>query len=276
MKKALSGIVLFCLLFACIGAQALTNPYTALSSLEEINETLGCQLSRPAVMGVSEESFGLLHMDERDDIGEYNFTVNGLPYCFRFSADFETDISGVYIDAAPAFTGPAGSMDYAADPSYKLARWSNVDGQYTLTVEDHGAMTQDQFEGIAMEIRSSSMPMDSSDFPVGTYCDTYSNRATAEVMGTENGYFITVCWASSAFESTYWTMTASPDGKGRLTYTDGTTFTLTVDEDMNETISDYSENLAGYFEIAGDTLAWTGAADEQCRLCSFVPAEQAE
>lgn len=275
MKKTLSLALILVLALTVISAQALENPFEPCASLSAVNEALGCHLSRPAVMGVADENYGIIRADEESNVGEYAFTVNGMAYCYRFCADYEKDISGVYINAAPAFTGTAGEIAYAADASYKLARWANVDGQYTLAIKDDGALTQEQFEGIAQEIMATSVPEENDGFVGGTYHDTYSMRATAEAAVQEDGsVFIVVCWGSSAFESTYWTMTATFDGDNKLVYTDGTTFTLNVDADYNEIITDFAENLAGYFVIENNELAWVGAPDEQCQLCTFVPAAE--
>lgn len=110
----------------------------------------------------------------------------------------------------------------------------------------------------------------------GEYADCYSGRAFAIVTANEDGtgYNITIEWASSAFDSVKWTMTATVDGT-KLNYDDCSCFYIESGEEGESTTETYVENT-GYFEVEDGVLAWTGASDEYCRDCRFELSESYE
>ncbi len=111
------------------------------------------------------------------------------------------------------------------------------------------------------------------DALVGEYLDAVSQRAMLDASRDEkadDGLVIVVSWANSASETVRWTIHAVLSEKGeRLSYTDGICKTLTYDSDGNETSEITDDRLDGYFDVSEGRLLWTGAADEQCRLCEF-------
>ena len=139
----------------------------------------------------------------------------------------------------------------------------------TTTVEDTSQVAQAAEECVAL---------------AGEYQDEYSQRASATVIAnTENQTVnITVMWSGSATESAMWTMNATKEGNklvysdcvySELIYSDETDEEGTGDEvtggGAEETVI-YRDG-SGSFEISDDgKLLWTGAADEQCRLCVFA------
>ena len=122
----------------------------------------------------------------------------------------------------------------------------------------------------------------------GEYQDEVSQRASATVIAnTESqNVNITVMWSGSATTAAMWTMNATKEGN-KLVYSDCTYSELVYsDETDEEGTGDETtgggaeetviyENGSGSFEISDDgKLLWTGAADEQCQSCVFVPISE--
>lgn len=102
------------------------------------------------------------------------------------------------------------------------------------------------------------------DIYLGDYEDAYSQRAQMSVTLNDDGSLqMVVDWSSSAFEYTEWVMNATLDGD-KLTYSDCKE--TNYSEENEEVVY---ENQAGYFEIDGSSLKWTGAYDENCKECIF-------
>ena len=258
------------------------NPMVSYSSLEEINEKVGCALCRPGVMGVSDERFFVIEGSEYN-IAEYCYTVAGVSYTMRSAATTQ-DISGCYEGGKTAFEGVEASSEiqYAEAAGRKLARWFNVDGQYVLSAP--ASDVGDDFVSTAQEVYALTLPlgvMTEAELEAfyaelaGQYFDEYSMRATllAEADGSA-GVKLTVSWANSASEFVCWTMTAHRSEDGLLSYSDCLTELVNTTEDGKETRSTLSEGVAGYFAVEEGKLAWTGAEDENCRNCVFAKFEE--
>ena len=110
----------------------------------------------------------------------------------------------------------------------------------------------------------------------GEYQDEVSQRASATVIAnTESGNVnITVMWSGSATTAAEWTMNATKEGN-KLVYTDCKYSELVYSDDSDAEETVVYENGSGSFEISGDgKLLWTGASDEQCTSCVFVPISE--
>ncbi len=122
----------------------------------------------------------------------------------------------------------------------------------------------------------------------GEYQDEVSQRATATVIAnTESqNVNITVMWSGSATTAAMWTMNATKEGN-KLIYSDCTYSELIYSDDTDEEGTGDEEigggaeetvvykDGSGSFEISDDgKLLWTGAADEQCQSCVFVPISE--
>ena len=122
----------------------------------------------------------------------------------------------------------------------------------------------------------------------GEYQDEVSQRASATVIAnTESqNVNITVMWSGSATTAAMWTMNATKEGN-KLVYSDCTYSELVYSDETDvegtgaeETGGGAEEtvvykNGSGSFEIAeGGKLLWTGAEDEQCQSCVFVPISE--
>ena len=122
----------------------------------------------------------------------------------------------------------------------------------------------------------------------GEYQDEVSQRASATVIAnTESqNVNITVMWSGSATTAAMWTMNATKEGN-KLVYSDCTYSELVYSDETDEEGTGAEEtgggaeetviykDGSGSFEIADDgKLLWTGAADEQCQSCIFVPISE--
>jgi len=138
----------------------MPNPMVACDSLEALNEKLGSRLAKPATMGVTDEAFYTIG-EGAEAIAQYNYTLAGYAWTFRFSPVFDTDISGVYTEEGTVFEGTsAGEFETGAADDMLLARWATVDGQYVLVVEG-SAYTEEEFASIAQEMRALTIPEES-------------------------------------------------------------------------------------------------------------------
>ena len=152
-------------------------------------------------------------------------------------------------------------------------------GEEETTVEETEAVTEETEATAAVE--------EYIDL-AGEYQDEVSQRASATVIAnTESpNVNITVMWSGSATTAAMWTMNATKEGNklvyndctySELIYSDETDEEGTGDEETGggaeETV--IYENGSGSFEISDDgKLLWTGAADEQCQSCVFVPISE--
>ncbi|MCQ2546761.1 MAG: hypothetical protein MJ161_04340 [Clostridia bacterium] len=112
----------------------------------------------------------------------------------------------------------------------------------------------------------------------GQYMDKVSERASAVLSADLESDCVTVdvFWAGSATETTEWTMHATINEDNQLVYNDCVKKLIVTDEDGNTVSEDtqYTDG-EGYFEYADNgELKWTGAQDEDCRECIFVPVEE--
>lgn len=286
MKKIIAIILCLSMIicFAACGKEeepiGLPNPMTNYDSLEEINKILGCKLTAPGVMGVTDEAYSIINGEPQ--VADYKFTINDDECDFRFSPDYNFDISGIYGKDGTVFNGTtAGELQYANSEDYKVARWANIDGQYTFALKNDGSMEQETFEGIVEELIMLVMPgMNASeaqgvyDELAGEYFDTYSERAVAEIKACDGYVEIEIAWGNSAEDVRQWTMTAKLGEDGTLDYTDAKVVDAHFDADGNCTETVVAENETGFFTYAKDTgLAWVGAADEQCQACVFEKME---
>ena len=302
MKKLMMFVLLAALVFslaACgsspaesVPAEApeisgLPNPMVSYDSPEEINEIVGSRLCTPGVMGVTDQAYFVIETAD-GKMAEEQFTVAGLKYSFRCAPVSDHDISGLWIsENSTAFESMkiSDELQYAEDASFKAARWFTIDGQYVLSVMDEGKMDKDTFLAIAEELRSGTQPgMSENELTAyyadlaGQYADTVSQRASAEVTANgSEGITIVVSWGNSAFETEQWKMEARLTEDGLISYPGEEHSVFTTDANGNTTqIIEDADPVPGWFEFVDGQLLWTGANEEQCRICVFekIPAAQ--
>lgn len=108
----------------------------------------------------------------------------------------------------------------------------------------------------------------------GSYCDSYSGRATMDLTSTEGGVQALVSWASSASEHDAWEFTLTAGEGDTFNYSNGVHMRITtLSEDKDET-EVLAENEKGFMRLNGKgDLLWNGAPDEDCRDCVFEKIE---
>lgn len=292
MKKILVlmlALVMVCALAAC-GAKenadvtkeaeeasefGMPSPVTDYESLEALNEATGAKLAKPAVMGVTDESYCTIDCTDYV-IAQYKFTVAGKDYTFRFSDDFTHDISGIYVGDKTAFEGVEGEGNIATEDCL-ASRWMNVDGQYVLAVTGD-ELDAESFDSIATEMQELVLPVDSENQLLaiynsleGSYQDKTSQRASAEVESLgKDGVKITVEWADSADKTNTWEFTAKKYEDGLFSYTDckSATVDYSESEDGAETVN-YTDGEGSFYVDEAGNIVWDGAADENCAKCVF-------
>jgi len=281
MKKLIAVIMAAAMLLsmAACGAEKkeanVANPWTDAESLDELNEKFGGRLAKPPVMGVSDEHFSYIDNDS-SRIAQYNFSLGGYEYTFRFSDNMKDDISGINTGNGTLFEGIVGEANLSTS-EVKASRWFTVDGQYVLMVTDNNKMEASQFSDIAEEITVLTVPEEangdeiSAATYVGSYTDSFSQRAVLDVTYDNGVVTGLVSWGSSASEMETWQMTLEYSGEGILYYSDCTHASHIWNEKGEEKYEALAENEEGYFFVNEDgSLAWSGAPDESCASCVFV------
>ena len=139
----------------------IVNPMKEVESLDDLNQKVHGKLNHPAVMGVDNEKFFVIEIDEIEKIGHYAFTINNDECVFRFCdrAPYDKDISGVYIDGKSAFPSEEkkDDVEYNKYEDTYLARWLNIDGQYVFSCKSE-SMSQEDFEAIIKELLEITKP----------------------------------------------------------------------------------------------------------------------
>ena len=282
MKRILA-LCLVMLMLLCAAAETdMANPVTQYASLSEINEIVGSNLIHPAVMGVTEESFSIIKTDSYD-IAQYCFSVNGLEYTMRCAAVAYEDISGVYVDADPAFDNEySGETEYAFCEDLKLSRWLDINGQYVIILNDpDNVMEVETFKAITEEfIALTSIVPSAEELSAfyaaleGDYQDAFSQRAamTVTAKGAE-GAIAEIHWAGSAFDSYDWTMTIRLAEDGLLCYSDCVKTLMEYPDESTFKTTTLYEDGEGFFSFSEGKLYWNGAAAEECQECVFEKDE---
>ena len=279
MKRIVAFFFALLFLFGAVAETigGLINPITEYASLEEINEIVGSNLARPAVMGVTDESFSVIDAGEYW-IAQYCFCVNGLEYSMRCAPVAYEDISGVNLNGSPAYSDDfSGETEYVCADGMKLSRWFDINGQYVLCLSDpEQVMEEETFKLITEEMISLTSVVPGSeeleaffDSLEGTYEDSFSERAWMEIRSNgSEGAAATVHWAESAFAGYDWQMNIKLGEDGLLYYTDCMeTYTEYAQEEASVRI--LYEGGEGFFSYADGKLYWNGAAEESCRDCIF-------
>lgn len=290
MKKAIL-ILLSIALIGCLSACGskvededggdganMANPMTEYASLAELNEAASTDLVLPEGLEVTNESFATISTDN-GIIAQYRFTYDGAEYTYRNAPGiFDEDISGVYINAEPAFTGQGDAEPaFNSDEETQVARWMNINGQFTLSTAAD-AITADKFAALAKKFAEYSIPTPTGDRLAayykdleGRWQDKVSERAGLEVTAKADCATFLVSWASSASENTTWEMTVKLSEDGLLYYSDCKELNHIYDESGSETVEIVSTDGSGYFALGSEDglLYWSGAADKSCAECVF-------
>ena len=279
MKKLFAILAAAILMFSCAAAEnteSLANPWTEVESLEVLNETLDMNLQLPGVMGITDTQYRLMTTDDMI-MGEVRFTLNGRDYVLRGAPEFDTDISGIYVeDGKTAFEGvESEACTILTLGAVNAARWMDIAGQYVLFTEGDTALDEETFADMVDELMTLTRAFQPVVLPDGTYDDEVSGRAHAEVKALGNDtYAIEIHWADSAFVDYVWTMTAEMTEDGLLTYGDCVETRVETAEDGTTTEQQANLIPDGYFVPGENAFSWDGAAEENCRGCVFTLVQE--
>jgi len=289
MKKILAIVLAIAMIFCFAGcgkteepaAVGLPNPMVEYSSLQEIDAE--AEVGLMPIGNASDEKFYVIN----GETAEYDFTIDGIEYSYRANNGTYEDISGLYGANGAVFTNFHPGNDepsyVVATDEFKTARWfSMAQIQYVLTAKDGGKLSAEDFNALVESCQADTGLMISSEFYdslAGEYADKVSQRAVMEVesIGYE-GLIIKIWWGNSATETEYWEMdVAITESDGLLTYNDGLHQRITFPEDgSEEQYETIGENMSGYFSYNAETdeIDWSGAPEESCQSCIFVPTAE--
>ncbi len=113
----------------------MPNPITDRASLDEVNEAIGSAMKRPADLELTDEAWSTIDGDEKNHIGQYNFTYNGGSYTLRAAKD-TGDISGVWENGIALGDNHEGDVTAITTETGGIwSRWFDGDMQYSLYAE---------------------------------------------------------------------------------------------------------------------------------------------
>lgn len=237
----------------------MVNPIKEYASLEEINEITQGKLCHPPVMGVSDEAYSIIDCGDYK-VAQYDFSVNGIPYCYRFANDVADDISGIYANGGTLFAADDADHEVKEFDGGKAIRCFTTDGQYVLSVNDAGALNEDAFRSIAEELFSFTVEADSYGYDldafIGSWYEQIAGRGLMTVTADGEKAVFNVEWSNSASEVYRWEFAGTVNEEGVIEYTDGRKYSAVFDQAGNETISELSDSNTGSVRIDenGDLL----------------------
>lgn len=266
-----------------IDGVGIANPVHTVDSLEALNDMYQICLTKPSVMGVTDETFS--YIDSSDaPIAQYTFAVNGVEYIYR-CASTVNDISGMWVSNGTLFDSLEGEGTVDID-GIKGARWFTLEGQYCLYVPEGDSVDADTFAVIVEEFQAATAngygkeaanePSDEFtrlaaviDPLAGEYQDSTSGRANMTFTSYGCVADIQILWGDSASTTYRWELKNVEYIDGKLVYTNCDEWKDTDGE--SELVA---MGLNGYFEISDGKLLWTGAAEEYEQACVFEKIEQ--
>lgn len=259
-------------------AESIASPVTEYESLDEINEITEGKLSKPAVMGVTDESYCIVDCGDYK-IAQYEFAANGAPYTFRFANGVVEDISGIYDGDDTLFAASAeNSNEYKDFDGGKAGRYFTLDGQYVLSIMDGGEMDMDTFQSIADELFSMTDVQDDYNYDAdafnGDWHEEIAGRGMMSVTAADGYAEFTVDWANSAAETISWKFAGSVDENCVINYTDGVKISTVYDEYGNGTETVLSKENSGTVSINEDgNILWIDNESENEEGSVFVKNE---
>lgn len=247
----------------------LPNPMTEYDTLDEINELTNGHLTRPAVMGVTDEHYFIIDNGE-DKIAQYDFTVSGIEYSYRFSDTVFDDISGIYKDGKTLFEGPQEDAAAEFDGGH-AARTFTVEGQYVLTAKDNGTYDLDQFLAIADEIFAGARPQLSAEGFAGEWHEIVAGRATLTAEADGDELTVEIQWPNSAEEVFFWSFSGKVGEDGTVAYTNGIKKSVVYNDQGTETETVLAEDCEGYLllNVAGN-IEWGESEGDRGEPAEFT------
>lgn len=266
MKKLLNIllVILICLSASACDYFEEESPMIKYSSLQEINKNAGVNICKPTDLEISDEKY--LMVD--NNTATYQFISNGYIYYIRGCKDLVNDMSGIFINNKPAFAGVTDKVAFAEAEGYKVYRFILGNKQYVFGVNDEGKMIMDDFSIQFTNYRNqmiSENTMQEVKKLIGSYQDSYSQRASAEViLGDDiNQVVVNIKWSNSSTETEEFICVCKFD-MGKLMYDE-----ITHQLNNGETITELNDYASGYFSIKDNKLYWDGSGNTQTSNCIF-------
>lgn len=248
------------------GLIGMPNPMKEYSSLDQINGIAGTHIVIPSSINASDFKYFTIN----NDLAEVRFTLDNLEWTIRGSKNVDMDISGIADENNVFESGQDGAVylnDYYIDRIF-------VEGfQYTTVVKNENNYDVEIFSNHIFDIDKALRAASDINGIAGLYQDSTSQRASLEILKFGDLYDLTVTWASSASEVTYYYISGNYEDN-KITYGGEQIAIYQYDENGEETFIDSTAtNNLGYFEIKDGKLYWTGAAQDQCKTCVFEKIE---
>ncbi len=251
----------------------IPNPVTEYASLEEINQLLGGKLRHPAVMGVTDEKFSVVEAGDYQ-IAQYEYSVNGIPYTFRFSPNFEADISGIYEKGEQLFADRA-SDEIKEFEGGKAARFVTADGQYVLTAKDNGALDLETFKSIAAEQQALAAEGGNAEGAaaqfVGDWHEKIAGRGMMTVTAENEKLHFSARWPGSYKDAYVWEFDGEVGEDGKIAYEGGLKQLMEYDEKGAATEKERIENNSGVIWLDEEgNIVWQDNDSEDREPAVFV------
>lgn len=259
-------------------ASQIANPMTEYASLEEINEIAGGKLAAPADKEVTDEKFWIIDAGDYK-IAQYDFTIDKIPYCYRFADGVVVDISGVYEGEGTLFEdNDHFDEQFKNYDGGKAGRYFTDGGQYVLIAEDEGKLDFVDFQNMGIELfniaseSESESDEESAASPFdGSWYEEIAGRASMNVFVDGDQAQFDVNWANSAAEVYVWEFTGTINDEGVVEYKDGVKYSLLFDEDGNGERTDLSDTNSGTVSLLEDgKLLWIDNESENPEGTVFV------
>lgn len=246
----------------------MPNPITEYTSLEEINKLTGARLSAPEGKEVTDERFSIIDTGDYQ-IAEYDFVMDGIPFCYRYAKGVVADISGIYVEDDTLF---ADNDDYGTEfKQYETGLGGRAfvdDGQYILTADTLDKMEMYDFQTLAIGLfNAASAESEGEENPLaafeGSWHEEIAGRASMDITLDGEQANVMVNWPNSAAEVYIWEFTGTLNEDGAIDYQDGVRYSLLFDEDGNEKRTDLSKTDSGTLTINEEgKLVWADNESE--------------
>lgn len=278
MKRLLLSAVamIMALCFTACGGDAAADTIEC-PSLQELSEKINCAMITPDNVMPEDEKYVLI--DGEPQIAEYSFTVDGMECSLRCAAvGTDVDISGIKDGGKSAFAEADEDNYYKETDEYKAQRWLTVDGQYVFAVMDNNKWEWDRFAEIQTQFHdmkpinwTSEVPFEDYKSIEGNYLTKDQNVCAISVVGDHAGIYAVVSQEDGS--NLYWEMEGVLKGD-KLEYGEGKISKIVFNEEAGETeTTDVGTEPAGYLEIKGDKLVFSGADSKLLRAAEFVKSE---
>lgn len=261
---------------ASTGGSQIANPMTEYASLEEINKITGGKLAAPGGKDVLDEKYWIIDAGDYK-IAQYDFTIDGIPYCYRFAKGVVVDISGIYESEGTLFEDNDDfDEQFKSYEGGKAGRYFTDGGQYVLIAEDEGKLDFVDFQNMGIElfgIASDSESAEETELDAfgGSWYEQIAGRGSMDVYVDGDEAQFMVNWANSAAEDYIWEFTGTLNDEGVIEYTDGVKYSILFDEEGNETRTDLSSTNSGTVRIQEDgNLLWIDNESENTDGSVFV------